>query len=58
MLDTLDLKNLKIFTFRTSIKKLSNIPKIFVECHGKSDIDGHFGLFQKVFNNYERVQNI
>lgn len=26
----------------------------FVEYHGKSDIDGHFGLLQKVFNEYER----
>lgn len=26
----------------------------FVEYHGKSDIDGHFGLLQRVFNSYER----
>lgn len=26
----------------------------FVEYHGKSDIDGHFGLLQKVFDEYER----
>lgn len=26
----------------------------FVEYHGKSDMDGHFGLLQKVFNEYER----
>ena len=27
----------------------------FVEYHGKSEIDGHFGLLQKVFNEYERL---
>lgn len=26
----------------------------FVEYHGKSDIDGHFGLLQRVFNEHER----
>ena len=29
----------------------------FIEYHGKSDIDGHFGLLQKVFNDYERTHN-
>ena len=30
----------------------------FVEYHGKSDIDGHFGLLQKAFNSYERKKDI
>jgi len=30
----------------------------FVEYHAKSDIDGHFGLIQKIFKTYERKRDI
>lgn len=38
-------------------RNYSTSQNFFVEYHGKSDIDGHFGLLQKVFNNHERTKN-
>ena len=39
-------------------KKYHTSQNFFVEYHGKSDIDGHFGLLQKVFDQYERKNDI
>lgn len=39
-------------------KNYKTSQNFFVEYHGKSDIDGHFGLLQKVFNNYERLNDM
>ena len=39
-------------------KRLETTMNFFVEYHGKSDIDGHFGHLQKAFKAYERLRNI
>ena len=39
-------------------KNLTTSMNFFVEYHGKSDIDGHFGHLQKAFKTYERIRDI
>ena len=39
-------------------KKLSTSMNFFVEYHGKSDVDGHFGVLQKAFKICENKQDI
>lgn len=39
-------------------KNYSTSQNFFAEYHGKSDIDGHFGLLQRVFNEYERKNDV
>ena len=39
-------------------KKLATSMNFFVEYHGKSDIDGHFGVLQKAFRICENKQDI
>ena len=39
-------------------KNLSTSMNFFVEYHGKSDIDGHFGALQKAFKFYEGKRDI
>ena len=38
--------------------KLTTSMNFFVEYHGKSDIDGHFGHLQKAFKDYEKKRDI
>jgi len=39
-------------------KNITTSMNFFVEYHGKSDLDGHFGHLQKAFKTYERIIDI
>lgn len=39
-------------------KSLITSLNYFVEYHGKTELDGHFGLLQRVLNNFERLNEV
>ena len=47
-----------IFNNITEKYNLKTTMNFFVEYHGKSDVDGHFGLLQRIYNNVSKTLRV